>query len=180
MGPQKGATRTTMKPSNSIIAVAAVQFLGGLAELVPPGLYFVASIQSHRLFPTLNRESLAPAVYAVYVGIPICFGLLGIVGSIGLLRLREWARRITLLLSIVPLAGCALLILLRPPSVFPPDPGQGAIFAIGGGLYFRAFELLLVILIPISLWWWILFTRESVRSQFRERSILSAQAQISK
>jgi hypothetical protein len=169
-----------MKPSNPIIAVAAVQFLGSLAALVPPGLYFVASIQSHRLFPTLNRESLAPAVYAVYVGIPICFGLLGIVGSIGLLRLREWARRITLLLSTVPLAGCALLIVLRPFSVFPPDPGRGAIFAIGGGLYFLAFELLLVILIPISLWWWILFTRESVRFRFRERYSPSSQAQIRK
>jgi hypothetical protein len=169
-----------MKPSNSIIAVAAVQFLGSLTALVPPGLYFVASIQSHRLFPTLNRESLAPAVYAVYVGVPICFGLLGIVGSIGLLRLREWARRITLLLSTVPLAGCALLIVLRPSSVFPPDPGQGAIFAIGAGLYFLAFELLLVIMIPIGLWWWILFTRESVLFRFRERYSPSSQAQIRK
>jgi hypothetical protein len=148
-----------MKPSGPIVAVAAIQLLGGLAALVPPGLYFVALIQSHRLFPTLNFQSLDPAVYAVYVAIPICFGLFGIVASIGLLRLREWARRITLLLSIISVSGCALLIILRPPSVFP--------LAIGGGLYFLAFELLLVILIPISIWWLILLTRESVRSQFR-------------
>jgi hypothetical protein len=158
-----------MKASGPIVAVATVQFLGSLVALVPPTLYFVASIQSHRLFPTLNRESLAPEVYAVYVAIPICFGLLGIVASVGLLRLREWARRITLLLSTVPLAGCALLIVLRPPSVFPPDPGQGAIFAIGGGLYFLAFELLLAILVPISIWWLVLLTRAIVRSQFRAK-----------
>jgi hypothetical protein len=156
-----------MKAPGSIVAIATVPFLGGLAALVLPSLYFVASIQSHRFFPTLNRESLSPEVYAVYVGIPICLGLLGIVASIGLVRLREWARRITLLLSTVPVAGCALLIVLRPPSVFPPDPGQGAIFAIGGGLYFVAFELLLAVLVPISIWWLILLTRPRMRSQFR-------------
>jgi hypothetical protein len=154
-------------PSGSIVAVAAVEFLGSLAALVPPGLLFAASIQAHRLFPTLRFESLDTAVYAVYVACPLCLGLLGIVTAVGLLRLREWARRITLVLATVPVSGCTLLIILRPLPVFPPDPSQGAILAIGGGLYFMFFKLLLAILIPVSAWWWILLTRESVRRQFR-------------
>jgi hypothetical protein len=28
---------------------------------------------------------------------------------------------------------------------------------------------LIAILIPVSIWWWVLFTRRSVRSQFRRK-----------
>jgi len=152
-------------PSNSVFAVAVVQFFGSLAALVPSGLFLLEEVQLHDRHPT-NYRLLHPAVYVVYIAVPICFGLLGIVTSIGLVRLREWARRSTLFLSIVPVIGCALLIIISPPSVFP-HPGQGAMLAMGGGIYLLAYKLLLAILIPISIRWLVLLTRESVRSQFR-------------
>jgi len=154
-----------MGPSDSVVAVAVVQFFGSLAALVPSGWFLLEEVQLHHRYPT-NYRFLHPAVYVVYIAVPICFGLLGIVTSIGLVCLREWARRSTLFLSVVPVIGCALLIIVSPPSVFP-QVGQGAMLAIGGGIYLLAYKLLLAILIPISIWWLVLLTRESVRSQFR-------------
>jgi hypothetical protein len=130
------------------------------------GLFSADEIHLYHLYPR-TYQFLAPAVYVVYMILPIGFALLGIAASVGLFRLREWGRRATIVLSIVPVLGCALLVLLRPRSVFPPDPGQGALLVIGGGIYLLIFELLLAILIPISIWWLFLLTRSNVRSQFR-------------
>jgi hypothetical protein len=157
-----------MRPSGSIVAVAAAQFLGSLAVLAPSGLFLAEELHIHRLYPQSYRF-LRPAVYLVLIAIPICFGLLGIITSIGLLRLRDWARRLTLFLSIVPVSGCALLVVLHPSSVFPPEPGQGAILAMGD-IYLLAYKLLLAILIPVSIWWLVLLSHKKVRSQFRNGS----------
>ncbi|MHB8217456.1 MAG: hypothetical protein ACYDDS_15375 [Candidatus Sulfotelmatobacter sp.] len=156
------------KPSGSIVAVAVVQFLGSLAVLAPSALFLAEELQIHHLYPQSYRL-LHPAVYVVLIAIPICFGLLGIVTSMGLLRLRGWARRLTLFLSIVPVSGCAFLVILHPSSVFPPEPGQGAILAMGD-IYLFAYKLLLVILIPVSIWWLVLMSQQKVRSQFDNRS----------
>ena len=154
-----------LRPSGSVIAVAAVQFLGSLAVLVPSGLFLTGEIRLRRLYPR-NYQFLHPAVYVVLIAVPICFGLFGVATSIGLLRLRKWARRATLFLATVPVVGCALLVILHPPTVFPPEPGQGAMLVMGD-IYLLAYKFLLAVLIPISIWWLILFTRPSVRSQFR-------------
>ena len=148
-------------PSGSIVAVAAVQFLGSLATLVPPGLVWASEIQFRRLNPG-NYQPQPTAFYVVLIAFPIGLSLLGIVASIGMFRLRQWARRLTLFFSTVPALVCALFLILhhaRPPA-------QGAIFVIGDLSNVFA-GCLLAILAPISIWWWILLTRKGVRSQFR-------------
>jgi hypothetical protein len=147
------------------VAAAAVQLIGSLAVLTPPGLALAEEIQLRRMYPR-SYQFLHPMVYVVLIAVPICFGLVGIATSIELLRLREWARRVTLFLATVPVAGCVLLVALHPSSVFPPEPGRGAILVMGD-IYLLAYKLLLAVLIPRSIWWWVLFTRESVRTQFR-------------
>jgi hypothetical protein len=104
--------------------------------------------------------------------LPMLFGLLGIVCACGLFGLREWARKGTLFLATVPVLVCVLLVLFHPSAVFPPDPGQGAILAFGGGVYLALFVFLLIVLIPVSIWWQVLLTRESVRSQFQSQKTL--------
>jgi hypothetical protein len=151
-----------LRPSGSIIAVAAVQLLGSLAVLVLSGLFLVDQLQLYRLrqYPRYYLFS-QPALFVVLIVVPIFLCLLGTVTSIGLVRLREWARRVTLYFPTVPLLICALWLVLHHPR----DVG-GALLVIGDlSNAFAAY--LLVILAPISLWWWILFTRKSVRSQFR-------------
>lgn len=154
-----------MNPPASVVAVAAVQFLGSLPFLFVSGGTLWAVVRGYRLYPH-SHQVLTPAFWVVYIAVPICLSLLALVSSIGLLRQREWARRITLFLSVIPVSGCLLLVILRPPSVFPPDSGQGALLAVGGGIYLLMFVYLLVVLVPVSVWWLVLFSRESVRSQF--------------
>jgi hypothetical protein len=81
--------------------------------------------------------------------------------------LREWARKSAIFLSVVPVISCASLLLFRPDAVFPSDAGsQYAILTVGSlGTVICAY--LLVIQVPLSAWWLILFTSAKVRAQFR-------------
>lgn len=82
-----------MKPSNAIKAVATVQFLGSLAILLLPGLVLTDEIHLHRWYPDTYQPKSADFYY-VFVALPICLSLFGIITSIGLFRLREWARQV--------------------------------------------------------------------------------------
>jgi hypothetical protein len=155
-----------MGPSRSIVAAAVVQLVGSLAVLFPSGLFLAEEIELHRLYPR-TYHFLHPSVYVTLIAIPISLGLFGVVSSIGLLQLREWARKATLFLSVVPVVGCAVLVILHPPTVFPPEPAQGAILVMGD-IYLLAYKFLLAILIPVSTWWLVLFTQRGVRSRFRQ------------
>ena len=132
-------------PAPSIVAVAAVQFLGSLPFLYVCGIALWGTIWTTHDFA--NWPMLV-----VGFGLPFLFSLVAIVTSIGLLRLREWARRATLYLATLPVSGCALFLILhqQEPYDVPLFVGKAS----------------LAILIPISIWWWVLFTRNTVRSQF--------------
>jgi hypothetical protein len=62
----------------------------------------------------------------------MAIGLLGMASSIGLLDMREWALKATIFLATFPVSVCVLLLILRPKTLFLPDPGQGAMLAFGG------------------------------------------------
>jgi len=157
------------------VAAAIVELLGSVLALLVSLVFLQADIDRYRSSEKLVHiygsasafHFLDPAFYVVFMILPMSFGLLGIVCAGGLLGLREWARKGTLFLATVPVLVSVLLVLFHPSAVFPPDPGQGAILAFGGGVYLALFVCLLVVLIPVSIWWQIMLTRESVRSQFR-------------
>jgi len=127
-----------------------------LCNMDSVGLLLYNEILLHRgpRGPSIACQPQRPVHYAVLISVPLCISLLGIAVATGLLRLKEWARRTCLFLATVPVLGCAILVIIDPPreNSFDIPP-----YIIG----------LLVILIPISLWWWILFAREGVRVQFR-------------
>jgi hypothetical protein len=90
----------------------------------------------------------------IFLGLPFLFSLVAVASSIGLLHLRGWARTMTLCLATLPVASCVLDLILDHPR---PDVIE--IIPIA--------KILFAILAPVSIWWWALFTRPSVRSQFR-------------
>jgi hypothetical protein len=89
----------------------------------------------------------------IFLVLPFLFSPVAVASSIGLLRLRGWARTMTLCLATLPVASCVLDL------IFDHPPGQWEIIPIA--------KILFAILAPVSIWWWALFTRPSVRSQFR-------------
>ena len=161
----------------SVAAVASIQFLGSALAVLLSGvmlsgeihLYLMVkrALETYGPSAPIRFEFLNPLVYLTYIFFPMAIGLLGMATSIGLLCTREWARKATIFLATFPVSVCVLLVILRPKTLFPPDPGQGAILAFGGGLYLALLMCLLIVLVPISIWFRYVLTRESVRSEFR-------------
>jgi hypothetical protein len=102
----------------------------------------------------------SPMLFVVF-GFPFLFSVIALVTSVGLFRLCEWARRMILRLATLPVAGSALFLILHHPQ-----DSYGTPFAVRDVSRVIA-KVLLLILIPISIWWWVLFTHNTVRSQFR-------------
>ncbi len=161
---------TALKPSAQIVAVAVVQFAVSALVWAPSALLLLDdAIMYHRYaaaaaapHPTILVPARSHEFYAVVIGVPLCLSLLGVVTGGGLLRMRNWARRTTLYMATVPVCGGALFLLLYHPK----NVAEGAIFVIGD-LTPVIVGALLVVLFPVSVWWWILLTRKTVRSRFR-------------
>jgi hypothetical protein len=163
----------------SVVAVATIQFLGSALAVFLSGavlwneiqLYLMVkrSVETYGSNALIRFEFLNPLVYLTYIFFPLAIGLLGMASSIGLLCMREWARKATIFLATFPVSVCVLLFILRPKTLFPPDPGQGVILAFGGGVYLALLMCLLLFLIPVSGWFNYVLTRENVRSQFRSQ-----------
>lgn len=140
-------------PPRSVIAVAIVLFLGSLPCFFTSGnfLWQLGWLSAD------NRASLA-----VILGLPFLFSLVAIATSFGLLWRREWARKAGLGLATFPVCACVLfLILYHPYDLYSPPFAAMDVFRLIA-------EILLAILIPASIWWWFLLTRDSVRSLFRQ------------
>jgi hypothetical protein len=82
--------------------------------------------------------------------------------------MREWARKATLLLAAVAVIFCLLLVLMRPPSLFPPGDQDKSIMTLGGSFLLWLFEVLLVVLVPVSAWWGAVLTSGTVRGYFQK------------
>jgi len=89
---------------------------------------------------------------------------MGIIVSIGLLQLRESARKAAIFLSTVPVVilTFSLLIFL---SANASRTGREGIAAGYGFFLYGAFFLLLL---PLSIWWCIALMRARVKAQFPE------------
>jgi len=140
----------TQQPSDkglppSIIAVALVEGLGSLPFLCLSGFVLLALFRE-------ARDPWQPLTLYIF-GLSFLFGVAAAVSAIGLLFVHEWARITTLYLATLPFFACSLFLMLYEPV--PND------------IFRPIAKILLVILVPVSIWWWILFTRPSVRSQFR-------------
>ena len=144
-------------PSSSVITAAVVQFLWSLPFLYVCGTTLYGTVW-------VTHELKGSPILLVVLGLPLLFSLVAVMASIGLLWCREWARRMTLCLATFPVLGCILFLIFYHPQV-AWGPGQtidnpyDVTRPIG--------KISLVILTPVSIWWWALFTRDSVRSQFR-------------
>ena len=133
------------RPSASIIAVAAFQLLVGILTLI----LFKRGI----LLDYFSGQASVPPNDLLLLGELLGTAILEIVTAIGLLRLKNWARLLSLAMAALSLCACVLAVALykRLPGIdFTPE-------LLKMGLW---------VVIPVSIWWWILFTRGRVRAQF--------------
>jgi len=96
--------------------------------------------------------------------IPPMLALLGLQTGLGLLRLLPWSRKSALLWAAISLLCCAVLMVRYPYEIFTIDNEHfRGDLAITAQFFVQA---MLILLVPTSIWWLILFTRESVKKQF--------------
>lgn len=153
------------KPSASIVAVAVVLLLGSLLILSVSlwGLYSV--IHDSYDWNDFRRSilTLVNAVFFALTLLQIIFSLIGIMVSIGLLQLREFARRAAFFLSTVPLPILAFSLL-----IFLDANSRRGREGMAAGYGFFLYGAFLLLLLPLSIWWCVVLTRAGVKSQFLE------------
>jgi hypothetical protein len=153
MNPLSTEQPRNNRPSPSVIAVAVFQFLGSVPVLCISGYYLWGTLW----FTPHEFARLPPRLfvrYFVFLELPFLFSLVAAASSIGLLRLRGWARTLTLCLATLPVSSYVLDLIFDHPL-----PGEFDILPVP--------KIFVAISVPVSIWWWALFTRPSVRSQFR-------------
>lgn len=133
-----------IRPTISIVLVIAFQALLGALTL----LFAVRGIlveYSDQAFP----EPGTPQI----IGIMLAIAALWTASAIGLFKLRNWSKWLSLILVSMGVLGGGLGMLL-----YEQQPGFD----------FTPFflEMLLKGSVLVSAWWWIVFTRKGVREQF--------------
>lgn len=155
-------SQTASRPSASIVA-AAVALLVASSGIVLWSVWYLRAIY-HLGFRQALVYAQAPSIATFdLLTIPqIAFGLLSIVTSIGLLRLREKARSAAIFLSIFSVVGVVCAILL-----FISESHANGRESLNAGFGVLLYAGLLIILLPLSIWWLVLLTRNKVRRQFQ-------------
>jgi heme/copper-type cytochrome/quinol oxidase subunit 4 len=163
--PQMGTKAPTVnatRPPLSITAAALVLLAGSLVTFLGSTWYLRKAYAGSMSQFLLYAHSFSIALLDLLAILLVVFGLLGIVTSIGLLYLQEPARKAAIFLSTAPISVVvfALFLLLTENSQHGAESMNAAFGFIVCGVVF-------VPLLPLSIWWLALFTRDKVRSQFR-------------
>ena len=151
-----------IKRSASVTIAAALSLVGSLVSLALGLLSAFAVLIARKSNPDLNEPLVLGGIVigTFFLIVPAIWGL---VTSRGLFRLKAWARIsilvFSLLLAITGICGAILFPLVQLPAA-PESAAHGfAYLKFGlGGFY--------AVLAGIGVWWFVLFTRPSIRQQF--------------
>ncbi len=151
------------KPSGSIIFAAIIEIICSLLAVLSTAIALLA----FRFIPMpASNPQLPPAVKTVMEVMMVLFCALAIFGiftGVGLLRLKSWARIITLIWAGITAAFSILALLVVPFMPFPNTPNQ----PVGMEPSIRIFLVVIYgIPLAIGVWWLILFNRKTIVGQF--------------
>jgi lysylphosphatidylglycerol synthetase-like protein (DUF2156 family) len=140
------ADKSSPRPTLSIVLVIAFQALLGTLLLILALRVIRLEYFSDQAFPDPGAaESIA---------VILLVAILCIVAAIGLFKLRNWSRWLSLILvSAAVLAGGLGVLFYKRHEGFDFTP--------------QLFALLLIVSVLVSVWWWILFMLRGVRERFR-------------
>ncbi len=164
-----------LKRSGGVIASAVLGFTGSGFSILYAAFFVISSVMV-RSPPALQSSSGLPAPAAPPVAFLlmislfyVALGTWGIVSSVGILRLRNWARTCFLvfagLLSIFSIFGAigSLMGMLVAPKIIPPQQHVPAGLMSGVFLFFLLVALFFT---ALGVSWLVYFSRPSVKAQF--------------
>jgi len=150
-------------PSSSVVAAAIVGILASLFAI----LIAVAAIAGMNMMPPANGSPAIPPfakpIAIAMMGLFAGLAIFGIFSSVGVLRLKKWARVSMLIWGGVMVAFCGLALLFAAFGSLPEAPADSP-------MTFPFLRLLLIFMygIPflIGVWWLWLFNQHHIKEQF--------------
>jgi hypothetical protein len=155
-----------MPRSTGVTVIAVLSMIGSVLTFLM-GLLMVVVLLAMPLPKEAAAVPTAPVLFKAMMAMAALFyigpAVWGVFTSIGLFRLRNWARISTIVFSVLLIgmgAFSALMMLLVPlPSV--PRDAAGILTAV------RVFMAMFWLgLLAIGIWWLVYFTRAKVKAQF--------------
>ncbi len=167
-----------MKRSAGVLIGGIVLLVGSLMILLLAVMVGIAFSVAPSTVP--DTTTPAPAAFARF-GLVVALVMIlapaiwGIITSVGVFRLKEWARISMIVIGVLTafFNGCAAAIILALPLPLPQSTNMdAAVFSsirIGIAVFY-------IVLVGIGVWWVVLFTRRSVKAQFASSIPMSAPA----
>jgi hypothetical protein len=150
-----------------VTASAVVAIIGSIVAL----LFVAGAVASLFIDGTLPKQPNGTQFFIAGAGMLAAFGAIGIWTSVGLFRLRAWART-SILVFAVFLAGCCffslLLIMLVPPA---PDVTRSTVQS-----FRTAMGVTFAVPLAIAVWWLIQFNTPSTKAAFASPGAEAASA----
>jgi len=149
--------------SAGVTASATLAILGSVTAFFFWGNFFLALLNAP---PDSQRNHLYqthPAAFLMITIVPSVLIALGIWTGIGLFQLRRWARLAALTWASIALVFCLLMIAFRPfETFFIPDRFVSDLESLKQLIAIA----IVLLLLPVSVWWLFFFRIESVKLQF--------------
>jgi hypothetical protein len=168
-----------LKRLTGVIVSAVLLITGSLFQLLMAALMGFGAFIQHRGLPHATDSSLPaqPAWLPWFsVGISVCFAGLavwGFVTSIGLFRMRRWARYSVLIIGgcLAAFGGLSTLMMIvitmvpmPAPTGVDPTHAHTAQFAVK--IVFLVMSLFYAAVCAVGIWWLVYFNRRTVRDAF--------------
>ena len=157
----------SIRRSASVTIAAAISLVGSLLSLTLGLFSAFAVLIARKSNPDLN-EPLVLGGVVILTFFLIVPAVWGIVTSRGLFRLQAWARIsilvFSLLLAITGICGAVLFPLVQLPAEQASTAHGFTYLKFGLGGFYAA-------LAGIGVWWFVLFTRPSIRQQFGDAAV---------
>ena len=164
-----------MRASKGVIVSAIIAIIGSLVSILL-GVLMIFAMRAAFVPPP---EHPAPAIpigvmFGILTGFYAGFGVWGIVSTIGLLRLRNWARICFAIfggiLAFFSLSGAFGMGLMATSPTEPP-PNVSPAFMTG---VYAVFAIVALLFAALGIWWMIFFNRSRVKAQFMGEAAASA------
>jgi hypothetical protein len=157
---------TAPSRSGGVTVIAVFAFLGSLCALLMavfmafvPFLTSKSGQHDSAASPALVKGMMFMIALA-YLG----FAIWGVASSIGLFRLKAWARTSTIVFSVLLILGGGFGALGFLLVSFAMPPNQNAAADVGPVMIFMS--VLAAAIAGIGIWWLVYFTRPKVKQQF--------------
>jgi hypothetical protein len=156
-----------MKRSIGVTVIAILSLLGSVLTLLIGVLMgwvmFRAPVASPNQFP--GSPAFLKAMMLVGVLVYVVPAIWGICTSIGLFRLKDWARisMIAFAVLLILMGGFGILMSLVIPLPTPPNLPSDKSIEVGVRLSMGVFS---AALLGLGIWWVAFFSRKKVRQQF--------------